>query len=190
MYNVFAPSIIDETGATKLGAEKLGPIVSRGVLLDLARAGGVERLDGGHALTPNDLDRAEEFGRVTVGSGDIVLLRTGQIQLLHAGDKLAYSISTAGPSMQTVRWFHDRDVAAVATDNLSFEVFPGEREGLLLPVHMLHIVEMGLVQGQNFDLEALATDCADDGRYTFLLSASPDPIVHAAGAPVAPVAIK
>jgi kynurenine formamidase len=190
MYNGFAPSIIDETGATKLGAEKLGPIVSRGVLLDLARAGGVERLDGGHALTPDGLDRAEEFGRVTVGSGDIVLLRTGQIQLLHAGDKLAYSISTAGPSMQTVRWFHDRDVAAVATDNLSFEVFPGEREGLLLPVHMLHIVEMGLVQGQNFDLEALAADCADDGRYTFLLSASPDPIVHAAGAPVAPVAIK
>jgi kynurenine formamidase len=127
---------------------------------------------------------------VTVRSGDIVLLRTGQIQLLHAGDKMAYTVSTAGPSMQTVRWFHDRDVAAVATDNLSFEVFPGELDGLLLPVHMLHIVEMGLVQGQNFDLEELAADCADDGRYSFLLSASPEPIVHAAGAPVTPVAIK
>jgi kynurenine formamidase len=190
MFNGFPTSIIDDTGATKLGAEKLGPILSRGVLLDLAGSAGVDRLEGGYALTPADLDRAEEFGKIRVSSGDIVLLRTGQIQHLHAGDKMAYTISTAGPSMQTVRWFHDHEVAAVATDNLSFEVFPGEHKGLLLPVHMLHIVEMGLVQGQNFDLETLAADCADDGRYSFLLSASPDPIVHAAGAPVVPVAIK
>lgn len=190
MYNGFPTSIIDDTGATRLGAEKLGPIVSRGVLLDLARSAGVDRLEGGHALTPDDLERAEELSKVRVGSGDLVLLRTGQIQHLHAGDKMAYSISTAGPSMQTVRWFHERNVAAVATDNLSFEVFPGEHNGLLLPVHMLHIVEMGLVQGQNFNLEALAEDCADDGRYSFLLSANPEPIVGASGAPVAPLALK
>ena len=190
MYNGNPTSVVDETGATRLGAERLGPIVSRGVLLDLARAAGVERLDGGYALTPADLERAEEFGGVRVGSGDIVLLRTGQMTLLHAGDRMAYLISTAGPSMQTVRWFHEREIAAVATDNFSFEVFPGERDDVLLPVHMLHIVEMGLVQGQHFDLEALADDCAQDGRYSFLLSATPEPVVHAAGAPVVPVAIK
>jgi kynurenine formamidase len=190
MYNGFPTSVVDETGATRLGAEKLGAIVSRGVLLDLARSAGVERLEGGHALNAEDLDRAEELAKVTVGAGDIVLLRTGQIQLQHAGDKMAYCISTAGPSMQSVQWFRDRDVAVVATDNLSFEVFPGEVDGLFLPVHMLHIVEMGLVQGQNFDFEALAEDCADDGRYSFLVNATPEPIVHAAGAPVTPVAVK
>jgi kynurenine formamidase len=103
---------------------------------------------------------------------------------------MAYSISTAGPSMQTAKWFHDKGVAAVATDNLSFEVYPGEDDAVMFPVHLLHLVEMGLVQGQNFDLEALAADCADDGRYTFLLSASPDPVVNASGAPVTPVAVK
>jgi kynurenine formamidase len=190
MYNGFSPEIVDETGATRLGAEKLGPIASRAVLLDLARAAGVDRLDGGHALTAEDLDAAEELAKVTVGAGDIVLLRTGQMQHLHAGDKMAYCISTAGPSLQSVRWFRDRDVAAVATDNLSFEVFPGEIDDLFLPVHMVHIVEMGLVQGQNFDLETLAEDCADDGRYVFLLVANPEPIVHAAGAPTTPVALK
>jgi kynurenine formamidase len=190
MYNGFPTSIIDDTGATRLGAEKLGPIVSRGVLLDLAAAAGVDRLDGGHALTADDLDRAEDFGKVTVGAGDIVLLRTGQMQHFHGGDKMAYSISTAGPSLKSARWFHDRDVAVVATDNLSFEVFPGEIDGLWLPVHMIHIVEMGLVQGQNFDLEALAADCADDARYEFLINATPEPIVHAAGAPTTPVVMK
>jgi kynurenine formamidase len=191
LYNGFPTSVLDpELGATRLGAEKLGPIVGRGVLLDLAAAAGVSRLEGGHALTPDDLDAAEAHAGLSVGEGDIVLLRTGQMQLLQAGDKMAYLISTAGPSMQTARWFHSRGVAAVATDNLSFEVFPGEDDGVFLPVHMLHIVEMGLVQGQNFNLEELAVDCADDGRYEFLLTAMPEPIVGASGAPTTPVALK
>jgi len=130
------------------------------------------------------------LGGVKVESGDIVLLRTGQMQLLRGGDKWGYAISTAGPSLQTVEWFHSREVAAVATDNLSFEVFPGEVDGLVLPVHMLHIVEMGLTQGQNFDLEDLAADCAADGRYAFLLIAAPEPFVAACGSPVVPVAVK
>jgi kynurenine formamidase len=191
LYNGFPVESIDrEAGASRLGADKLGTIVGRGVLLDLARAGGVDRLDGGHALTADDLDAAEELARVHVGEGDIVLLRTGQMQHLHAGDKMAYCISTAGPSMQTARWFSERGVAAVATDNLSFEVYPGESKDVQFPVHLLHLVEMGLPQGQNFDLEELAADCADDGRYAFFLSATPEPIVAATGAPVTPVAVK
>jgi Putative cyclase len=103
MYNGFPTSVVDETGATRLGAEKLGAIASRGVLLDLAGSIGIDRLEGGYPLTPEDLERAEDFGKVTVGAGDIVLLRTGQIQHQLAGDKMAYSITTAGPSMPGVR---------------------------------------------------------------------------------------
>jgi kynurenine formamidase len=190
MWNGSDPGEVDEGGARRLGTDRYGPLVSRGVLLDVARAAGVDRLEGGYALTPDDLKRAESLGNITVEPGDVVLLRTGQIRLLHDGDKLGYSISTAGPSLQTVEWFHSRQVAAVATDNLSFEVFPGEVEGLMLPVHMLHIVEMGLVQGQNFDLEQLSEDCAADGRYSFLLVAAPEPFVGSCGAPVVPIAIK
>lgn len=190
MYNGFPTSVVDDAGAHHLGADRIGPVVSRGVLLDLAAAAGVTRVEAGHPLTPHDLERAEELAGVRVGEGDIVLLRTGQMQLLHAGDKLAYSVPSPGPSLQTVAWFHERRVAAVATDTLTFEVFPSEQRGLRLPVHMLHIVEMGLLQGQNFDLEALAADCAADGRYAFLLCATPEPYVAATGAPVVPVAIK
>jgi kynurenine formamidase len=190
MWNGVDPADVDEAGARRLSAQRIGPLVSRGVLLDVARAAGVNRLDGGLALTPAHLEAAEELGHVTVQPGDIVLLRTGQMQLLKAGDRMAYAITTAGPSLQTVEWFQARGVAAVATDNLSFEVFPGEVDGLMLPVHMVHVVEMGLLQGQNWDLEALSADCADDSRYEFLLSASPEPFVGACGAPVVPVAIK
>jgi hypothetical protein len=120
----------------------------------------------------------------------VILLRTGHMQLFHAGDKMQYATSAAGPSLATVRWFRRHDVAAVALDNLIFEVFPGERDDVMLPVHFLHLVDMGLTQGQNWDLEELAADCADDGRYTFLLSASPEPVLRGVGAPVNPVAVK
>jgi kynurenine formamidase len=190
MWNGADPGLVDEAGARRLSIDQIGPLVSRAVLLDVARASGVDRLEGGLPLTPEHLDAAEHLAGVTVGRGDIVLLRTGQMQLLKAGDKLAYAISTAGPSLQTVEWLHAREVAAVATDNSSFEVYPSEVDGLLLPVHMLHIVEMGLTQGQNFDLEELAADCAADGRYECLLIAAPEPFAMACGAPVVPVAVK
>jgi kynurenine formamidase len=190
MYNSFATTVVDEAGAHRLGADRIGAVVGRGVLLDVARARGVDILDGGYPITADDLDAAEELAGVHVGAGDIVLVRTGQMRKLLAGDRTGYVVSTAGPSMQAVPWLHRREVAAVATDNYSFEVFPGEMDGLLLPVHMLHIVEMGLLQGQNFNLETLADDCADDRRYEFLLFASPEPFAGGCGAPVAPVAVK
>ncbi len=190
IYNGHPIDSIDAHGAARNGIDKVGPLVGHGVLLDVARARGVERLDGGHALTPDDLAAAEELAKVTVTEGDIVLLRTGHQTLLRAGDKMTYNISAAGPSMQSVPWFHERGVAAVATDNSIFEVFPCERADLWLPVHLLHLVEMGLTQGQNWNLEELAADCADDGVYEFFLDATPQPFVGGLGSPVNPVAVK
>ena len=55
-------------------------------------------------------------------------------------------------------WFRAHDVAAVATDNLTFEVYPPQDERIMLPVHYLHLVMMGMTQGQNWMLEDLAVD--------------------------------
>jgi hypothetical protein len=57
-------------------------------------------------------------------------------------------------------------------------------------VHYLHLVMMGMTQGQNWMLEELAEDCASDGIYEFLLSASPEPFVGGVGTPVNPAAVK
>lgn len=191
IYNGFPAATVTADGASRCGIDGVGALVGRGVLLDVARALGVERLAPGHALSPHDLDTAVELARTRIEPGDIVLLRTGHLQLFFAGERADYSASAPGPSLDTVEWFHRHDVAAVATDNLIFEVFPGTRDDeILLPVHFIHLVDMGLTQGQNWNLEALAADCADDGRYTFLLSAPPEPLVGGVGSPVHPVAIK
>ncbi|WP_331445364.1 cyclase family protein [Streptomyces xanthochromogenes] len=184
-----AATITAHGGAEFSGIDKPGHVVSRGVLLDVARAKGLDRLGGGHAVTPEDLAEAEEFAGVTVRAGDIVLVRTGQIQVYLAGDKHGYGYPSPGLSVRAPEWFHTRDVAAVANDTLTFEIFPPEIEDLWLPVHALDLVEMGMLQGQNWNLEALSTACAEASRYTFLLSAMPEPFVGGTGTPVAPVAV-
>ena len=184
-----AGTVTAHGGAQFSSIASVPPLVSRGVLLDVARAHGVDRLPGDHAVTPEDLDAAEEFAGVQVGAGDIVLVRTGQIQVYLAGDKHAYAYPSPGLSVRTPEWFHARDVAAVANDTLTFEIFPPEIENLWLPVHALDLVEMGMLQGQNWNLETLSTACAEDRRYAFLLCAMPEPFTGATGTPVAPVAV-
>ncbi|MET8470200.1 cyclase family protein [Streptomyces sp. NPDC006422] len=184
-----ADTITAHRGAEFSGIDKAPYIVSRGVLLDVAAAKGLDRLPGDHAVTPEDLDEAAEFGRVTVRAGDIVLVRTGQIQVYLAGDKHGYGYPSPGLSVRTPEWFHARDVAAVANDTLTFEIFPPEIENLWLPVHALDLVEMGMLQGQNWNLESLSTACGETGRFSFLLSAMPEPFQGGTGTPVAPVAV-
>ncbi|WP_067702960.1 cyclase family protein [Nocardia jejuensis] len=184
-----ADTITAHKGSAFSGIDKARHVISRGVLLDVARVHGVERLDTGHAVTPEDLDAAAELGGVRVRAGDIVLVRTGQMQLYLAGDKTGYAVPSPGLSVRCPEWFHARDVAAVANDTLTFETFPAEIQDGWLAVHALHLVEMGMIQGQNWNLEDLARVCAQEQRYEFLLSATPEPFVGATGTPVAPVAI-
>ncbi len=191
VYNGYPEASITASGTSRNGIEHAaGVLVTRGVLIDLARHQGVDVCDGGYPMTGDDLDAVCASIGVTVEPGDVILIRTGSMQRLLAGDKVGYAASAAGPSLRSVEWFHDHAVAAVATDTMTFEVFPSEHDDFVLPVHFLHLVDMGLTQGQNWNLEALAADCAADGRSTCLLSAPPEPIVGGIGTPVNPMAVK
>jgi kynurenine formamidase len=191
IYNGYPTSSITAEGAAKCGIGRVSSLTTRGVLLDVARALGVDHLDPGYGIRAEDLDAALELAGSEVQPGDAVVVRTGFIQRFKARDREGYAAGhQPGLTMGTVSWFRDRDVAAVATDTYTFEVWPCEDENLLLPVHLLHLRDMGLTQGQNFDLEALSADCAGDGVYEFLLEASPLPFTGGCGSPVNPVAIK
>jgi kynurenine formamidase len=190
LYNGYDASTVTVYGAAKLGIHRVGALVTRGVLLDVARALGLDHLDAGYPITAKDLDAAAALAKTDVRPGDIILVRTGQMAHLRTGNKVAYCYPCPGLTAATALWFHAREIAAVATDTLIFEVYPEEDPTVPLPVHRLHLVEMGMTQGQNWVLDALADDCAADGTYDFLLDASPLPFTNACGAPVAPVAIK
>jgi kynurenine formamidase len=192
IYNGYPASSITEAGAARCGIHRLTTVVSRGVLLDVARAKRVDVLEPGYPIMPADLDEACALAGVGVAPGDIVLVRTGQMVHLapERRDLVAYTWPSPGLTIETAEWFFDRDVAAVATDTLPFEVYPSQYEDAYLPVHLLHLVEMGMTQGQNWVLDPLAEDCAADGRYEFLLDATPLPLTDGLGSPLNPVALK
>ncbi|HEX4490378.1 MAG TPA: cyclase family protein [Acidimicrobiia bacterium] len=190
LYNDTDDSVVSAGGASQLGVQSIGAVATRGVLLDVARVHDVDHFDHNYAITADDLDRAVEATRVTIESGDAVLVRTGQMHFLRTGDRPRYSHPSPGLSTDTIAWLRDHDVAAVATDTLTFEVYPCEDPAVFMPVHMIHLRDMGLLQGQVWALDDLAADCATDGQYDFLLCATPLPLTGAVGAPVAPTAIK
>ncbi len=190
LYNGVPSSTVTEAGSVELGIDNYGPIATRGILLDVARALGAERLDDGYAITGNDLDAAVKLANVSVLPGDVICIRTGWMHWLRIGEKMHYSYPTPGPSTQSIEWIRDHDVAGVATDTLVFENYPVDDPQAHLAVHMIHIRDIGLAQGQNWALDDLAADCANDGQYEFLLTATPIPFTHAVGGPVAPTAIK
>jgi kynurenine formamidase len=192
LYNGFpAGSTTAERGATRCGIHKVSSIVSRAVLLDVAGALGHDVLPPRHMILEADLEAAVEQAGRRPEPGDIVLVRTGQMHYLKARDREGYTLGEQpGLTTHTIRWFRRHDVAAVAIDTLALEVFPCEDPAVLFPVHMIQLRDMGLTQGQNFDLEALAAHCAADGVYEMLLVANPEPVTGGTGAPVSPVAIK
>jgi kynurenine formamidase len=192
IYNGYPAASVTAEGATLCGIHRLTSVISRGILLDVARALGRDVLEPGHPIMPADLDAAVELAGVTIEPGDILLVRTGQMVHLAAErrDLFAYVYPSPGLTIETAEWFFARDVAAVATDTLPFEVIPCQYEDVYLPVHLLHLVEMGMTQGQNWVLDPLAEACATDGRYTFLLDATPLLITAGLGSPLNPIALR
>lgn len=177
-------SIQTPYGFTELGAETIAPLIARGVLLDIARYRGVERITAGDPITPRDLEAAAHRQDVAIEAGDVVLLRTGNGALwtqpdiyLHAG----------GVSADASSWLADKKVKAVGADNVAWDevgVIDPHLQ-VTLPGHLLLLVRHGIYIIENLQLEELATD----QRYQFTFICLPLKLRGATGSPVRPIAL-
>jgi kynurenine formamidase len=190
MYNGVAADTIDFAGAHQLGMDLVESIVSRGVLLDVARHQGEESLPGGFEVTAALLRATAEAQGSEILPGDAVFVRTGQMRHFLAGDLPRYSAPNSGLGPDCALFFHEKDISAVGIDTRSFDLTtPLTVPEVVLPSHILCLVMMGLTGGQNFNLEQLGERCAEEKRYHFLLEASPLRFERSTGGPVNAVAI-
>ncbi len=195
LYNGFWAGTVEGFGGARRGSihhlrEKL---IGRGVLLDLPRAQGVNRLDPGWVVTADALENALQAQDTELESGDILLLRTGHIAWYYELDDKREFWQRGAPGLgrNTVSWIHDHDVAAVAVDNVGAEVEPFEEPfEVIYPLHVRFLRDLGLILGELWWLDDLASACAEDGIYEFFLSAPPLNVTNASGSPVNPIAIK
>ena len=192
-YNgVPSTAVTPGRGAAKNSFSKANDhLISRGVLLDIPRLKGLDVLPDSYEITGADLSEAEAAQGVAVEPGDILCLRTGWYSYFLEGDKKRFgSGPEAGPGLDALQWFKDRDIAAVAMDNWAFEVYPSCVAGSVIPVHQAAIRDIGLTVGEMFNFEELAADCAGDGVYEFLFTGTGLKVSFSVGSPVTPIAIK
>jgi kynurenine formamidase len=189
IYNGYSSEKVTAHGALELGIHELRDgVVSRGVLLDIPRARGVEWLETGEPIFPEDLERAEEMGAVAVEDGDIVLVSTGRWALREQRGPWDPATGMAGLDASCLEWLHARGVAALGCDGVS-DVFPSRVEGYALPIHTVAIVAMGLHLIDNLDLRDLELACAEEERWSFLLTVAPLVLMRGTASPVNPIAM-
>jgi kynurenine formamidase len=188
IYNGYPAERITAHGALELAIHELRDgIQSRGVLLDIPRARGVPFLEAGDPVFPEDLERAQEIERVRVGSGDLLLVRTGRWALQEERGPWDPRERLAGLDASCLPWLHEREVAALGCDGVS-DVVPSRVEEVSMPIHTIAIVVMGLHLLDNLDLEELGRACAEEERWEFLLTIAPLILLRGTASPVNPIA--
>jgi kynurenine formamidase len=183
LYNAFpGDTIRSTTGAARLGVEKMPPLVTRGVLLDLMVDG---PLPEGHAIGAAALQAAAARAGVTPEPGDAVLLRTGWWEAQAGRRARLVSFDTEpGLDVEGALWLAEAGVALVGADNFAIEALPFP-PNTVFPVHQRLIRDYGIPLLEGMVLKPLA----DAGATAFLFMAAALPIAGATGSPLCPVAV-
>jgi kynurenine formamidase len=190
MYNGFSKDEVKSTGARKgsIMCAKEG-IASRGVLLDMPRAGGVSWLEPNTFIRVSDLEDAEAKQGVRVEEGDILLVGTGRDARRAAhGPWSPIGVGLAGLHPECIPWLHERGVAVLGGDGVSDPLPGGGIEGWAMPVHQCALVAMGVHLLDNLRLDVLGEACARHERWAFQLTIAPLRIAKGTGSPVNPIA--
>ncbi|MFJ3978576.1 cyclase family protein [Streptomyces sp. NPDC090021] len=179
---------VDAGGARFGSVEALGPLVTKGVLLDLPAVLGTDWLEPGHAVRATDVAAAERALGVTIDEGCAVLLRSGRFRRRRELGPWDAGAAGAGLHVDAVPLLAERAIALLGGDGDS-DVRPSPVEGVHSPVHALAVAAMGVPLLDNLDLEALSAACAEARRYEFMVVVSPLRVPGGTGSPVNPVAV-
>ena len=184
-YNGLTPTdFVDTTGLTQLSIEKLPPIVSRGVLLDMTRHFKQNPLPAGTVFNEAEIKAQAEAQGVEIGKGDVVLFHTGWLSL--ADDAEQFMAGQPGIGLGGARYLAGLDVVAVGADTWGLEVVPGEDPNLVFPVHPELLAKNGIYILENMNVGELA---ADEG-WEFLFVLGQPRFEGAVQAVINPVAIR
>jgi kynurenine formamidase len=185
-YNCFKVSEnATRSGFTKLGVEKVGMIMTRGVLIDVAGLKGVDTLPDTYEITPQDLQQALQRQGTKLQPGDAILINTGWGRL-YGKENARYMKTCPGVGVAAAEWLVRQDPLLVGADNWPVEVAPNPDPQLSLPGHQIFLVVNGVHILENLKLDELVAKKA----YEFAFAMQPLKIQGGTGSTVSPVAIR
>jgi len=147
MYNGYSADWVTSIGALKNDiCNAKQKIVGRGALLDIARYKRKEWLEPGEVITDRDLEGCANAQKIKIARGDIILIRTGQMNQVHREGKWGSFAGGSAPGLglSAAGWFYEKEIAAMAMDTWGTEVLPNETKDVFQPLHIICIVYMGL----------------------------------------------
>ena len=188
MYNGYrVDEHVSSFGATRNAIINVGGIVTRGVLLDVARNMGVRHLEPGFVIDGDLLESCEMEQGVRVGKGDACLVRTGWQQVVKEERAAGRPLSFAQPGLGSgvANWFFSRQACLLGADNAAVDALPGEPGVRPFGLHPRILAQQGGYLLEFLDLDELS----EAGAGEFLFIAAPLPLVSATGSPLNPLAI-
>lgn len=174
---------LGDFGPMRWDASAIPPIVTRGVLIDLAAARGMTALPAHSEVGPDEVERALERQGTAIERGDVVLLRTGYLAYWPRPEKERHF--QAGINVEAAELLADAGAVAIGSDTEGLENQPSRVEGNAFPVHLELLVERGVHILEMVFCEELARD----GVYEFAFVCLPLKISGATGSLVRPVAM-
>jgi kynurenine formamidase len=202
-YNGIPDAEITGRGGMRLGIDNLARrgIAGRGVLADVARyydrVGKSINFTKAESIPLEDVQATLEDAGVTLRPGDVLLIRIGWTKFyLSASAELKEELSreTVVPGIEgserVARWLWDNHLAAVASDSPALEALPKAAGNEMEFLHFHMLAFFGMPIGEMWNLEGLADDCAEDGRYDFFITSAPLNIPGGVGSPPNALAIK
>jgi kynurenine formamidase len=180
-----ASDFVTPSGLTKLSIDRLPPVATRGVLLDIAKLMKTDILPAGTAFNKAEIDAAAKAAGITIEAGDVVLFHTGWLNVMDS-DPEAFMASAPGLGLEGARYLASLGVVAVGADTWALEVLPSEDATMLFPVHPELLAKNGIYILENMDTRALAADNANE----FLFVLGTPRFVGAVQAVINPVAIR
>ncbi len=185
-YNgVHASEFVHVDGLKEFGVENIPPIVTRGVLLDMAGYLGEDMLNEGTAINGEEIRGAAEAQGVEIREGDVVLLHTGWSNLLGV-DGERFAAGEPGLGVDGARYLAELGVVAVGADNWGLEVIPFEEDAGVFEVHQVLLVKHGVYILENIETRELLADEA----WEFLFVLGQPKIAGAVQVFINPVAIR
>ncbi len=174
-------------GLRKLGVENIKPIITRGILIDIADYKNVEALPHSYEVTLADVKGAlikQNLTQSDIKKGDAIFFRFGWSKWWDNPEK--YNHHPPGIGLEVAKWVVSMNASMVGSDQYGTEVEPYPNPKLIGPVHQFLITQNGIFNLENLKFD----DLVKDKVYQFMFFFTPIRFKGATGSPGRPIAIK
>ena len=173
-------------GLTKLGIEQVPPIVTRGIVLDMAGHFGVDHLDAGQHFSVEDVKAVEKKQGTPIREGDVVLFHTGWTDAKMAPDPVAWASAEPGQSEAVADYLASKKVVGVGADTWGVDVVPSENESRPFYGHVVYLKQNGIYIFETMNTGPLVRDDA----FEFMFVLGPARVRGAVQMIINPIAIR